>query len=248
MYYSFDTRRDLVILTEDKVIPFLAEYFFHLYEKCVGEKGFFTVGLSGGSTPKKLYAYIAEHPLSKRISPSKIHLFWGDERAVSPDHPDSNYHMAMEAGFAKWHIPSANIHRMHAEKEMEKGAKAYEEELKKVLGDEGLDLIFLGMGDDGHTASLFPNTAALQEKESLVVANFVEEKKTYRMTMTFPFINRCKNIVFFVLGKNKETMIDRLFSPLGKNLPSYKIGTKEHRALWVLDDAAASLLKNKLKK
>jgi 6-phosphogluconolactonase len=128
----------------------------------------------------------------KRIDWSKIFLFWSDERPVPPEHPESNFFMAMQAGLAKLPIPSSQIFRMHAENEIEKRAREYEKTIQRVLNGRPFDLMMLGMGEDGHTASLFPDTKGLDAKDQLIIANFVPQKKSWRMTVTFKCINNAE--------------------------------------------------------
>ncbi len=243
MFFNFDERRKIAVLPSEELIPFIADHFFDLFEHCVKTKGSFHVALAGGSTPKELYTYLADHPLALQSDWQKLFLYWGDERAVPAENPDSNYRMAMEAGFKKLNIPSSHIFRMPADLDLTTGASEYEELLKKnKLDREGFDLILLGMGEDGHTASLFPGTKALTEKNRLVVANEVPDKKCSRMTLTFPFINKSQNIIMLVKGASKKEMISRVFSEEGEKFPSFYIGTQTHKALWALDTLAAALL------
>ncbi|MDX8431624.1 MAG: 6-phosphogluconolactonase [Candidatus Algichlamydia australiensis] len=222
---------------KEETLAFAVEHWVKTATEAIQNRGSFRVALSGGSTPKAIYQKLSTE-FADKIDWSEVHLFWGDERTVSPDHPDSNYKMAMDAGFSKLPIPENQIHRMVAEKEIEANARAYE----KLMQAAPLDLVMLGMGEDGHTASLFPNTAALNEKERLVLPNHVPQKETMRMTLTFPCINRARNIVFYVLGDSKKEMIKKVFTEPEHNFPSQLIGTPESRALWILDLAAAGLL------
>lgn len=241
--YPWDARRDIAVPGNEKqTLQFCVDHFLEACKKAIEEKGSFYVALSGGSTPKALFSLITHPPYSSLIDWSKVHLFWSDERRVSPDDPDSNFHMAMQAGFKDVGIPSQQIHRMKAEGDIEKEAAAYEELLKTVLKGKGFDYLMLGMGEDGHTASLFPGTKALQEKESLVVANPVPQKNTVRMTLTFSCINASKSIVLYVLGKNKKEKVAEIFSLQSLIYPVQSVGTKEHKALWITDDEAASFL------
>jgi 6-phosphogluconolactonase len=233
----WDSRRDIIILSERDFVPYIVETFYALFKKAPET---FSVALSGGSTPKEVFTAIAKHPEAKTADWKKLHLFWGDERAVPPDHPDSNYRMAMEAGFGTLPIPQEHIHRMVVETNIKENALLYEEELKPFK--EGLDLIFLGMGDDGHTASLFPKTSGIQERKRYVIENYVDTKHCHRTTMTFPFINKCKNIMILVKGASKGSMLNEVFSSKGSRYPAFHVGTAQHRALWIVDEPAAQLL------
>lgn len=239
MLKSWDTRRDLYVGgNAQEAIAFAVEHFVHAAQRSILQRGRFAVALSGGSTPKVVYQQLIEQPLEW----SKIWLFWSDERAVPPDHPDSNYRMAMEF-FKKVPIPASQVFRMQAESDIEQGALDYEEKVKHVLGKSLFDLVLLGVGEDGHTASLFPHTKALLEEDRLVVANHVPDKKCWRMTLTFSCINQSHHSAFYALGKSKKLIIPKvLTAPIDSEFPASRIGTPEHKALWILDEDAAELL------
>ena len=207
----------------------------------------FTVALSGGSTPKSLYSVLARSALPW----DKIFFFWSDERHVPPDHPDSNYRMAKEALLSKVPVPPENIFRVRAEeKDANVVAKDYEEALKLFFrlkpGEfPRFDLILLGLGPDGHTASLFPNTAALNETKRLVVANWVEKFKTNRITFTYPVLNYAACVIFLVSGGDKSEIVREVLENPGADLPSQKVHPANGRLLWLLDKDAASKLSKK---
>lgn len=229
---------------------FCIEHFEAIAKQSVKDHGAFYVALSGGSTPKTIFEHLTVHSQLSETEWKKIHLFWSDERAVAPTHSDSNYKMAMDAGLAKMPIPSEHIHRMQAEDNIEANAERYEQQIKKTLQNRPFDLIMLGMGDDGHTASLFPHTEGLKAKGKLVVANYLPDKKVWRMTMTFDCINYARNIAVYVLGAQKKFMLSEIFFSEEDfdRLPAQRVGTKEHKALWIADEAAAMELIEKLKK
>jgi 6-phosphogluconolactonase len=211
----------------------------------------FTIALSGGSTPRLLYALLAtDASLRDEVDWGKIHFLWGDERYVPPDHPESNYRMANEAMLSKIPVPAANIHRVRAEdSDAGKVAEAYEQEVRLLfkLGAGELpclDCVLLGMGPDGHTASLFPETTALNEKERLVVANWIEKFRTYRITMTAPVFNNAHSIMFLVGGGEKaETLREVLQGDRQpERFPSQLIQPTHGKLLWLIDKAAAKLL------
>lgn len=181
-----------------------AELFVQLAGDSISSHGRFTVALSGGSTPKILYTRLAGIP---DIPWNGIHLFWGDERCVPPDHRDSNYRMTREALLDSVTIPPANIHRIRGEDpQPESAALDYEQEIRNLFGTRAwprFDLVFLGMGDDGHTASLFPGTSALKVTDRLVVSNYVEKFAAYRITFTAPLINHAAHIAFLISGESK---------------------------------------------
>lgn len=244
MLKSWDSRRDYIILeSEEKAVEFAFEHWLHLAKRSIQQRGRFAVALSGGSTPKAIYRKLLS--AKEKIDWTRVWLFWSDERAVPPDHPDSNYRMAMENGFDKLPIPPSQIFRMIAEKDIEKNALDYEEKIQQILGRNLFDLVMLGIGPDGHSASLFPDTKALEADEKrLVVSNYVPQKKCWRMTFTFPCINQSFHSTFYALGKEKKEIVKKVFSaPILSPFPASKVGTEEHKALWVLDSEAAYLVK-----
>ena len=218
-------------------LHYAAEHFVSCCREAIQDHDAFYVALSGGSTPKALFTLLTSDEYASEIAWDKVHLFWGDERASPPTSPESNYHMAMKAGLEKMIIPRHHIHRMIAEKEIEKHAAIYEETIRKILGDRSFDLVMLGIGEDGHTASLFPGTEALKAKGKLVVANYVPQKETHRMTFTFECINSASHIVFYVMGKEKHPILSHVFSG-PKKFPCQLVGTPENPALWIADTEA----------
>ena len=238
----FDDHREIIIPgSSQTTLLYCALHFVILAEEAIHESGAFFVALSGGSTPKALFECLTSPPYSTLIQWDKIHLFWSDERAVSPDSQESNYHMAMHAGLAKMPIPKEQIHRMRAEEKIEEHALLYQQEIAATLKGRPFDLIMLGMGEDGHTASLFPDTQGLKVQDRNVIANFIPQKKTWRMTLTYACINQAKNCAIYVLGASKaDSLAKVLLSP--DPYPVQKVGTKTHPALWIVDrDAAAKI-------
>ncbi|MCB1135099.1 MAG: 6-phosphogluconolactonase [Chlamydiia bacterium] len=202
------------------------------------------MALSGGSTPKAIFEGLASPEYALRVDWQHVWLFWGDERSVPPQHADSNFGMAMHAGMGRLPIPPQHIFRMHAESHIEANAAAYEALLKAELPDGRFDLVMLGMGNDGHTASLFPGTEALKVFDRWVVANPVPLLGTDRMTLTYSCINAARNIAIYVIGESKAEMLDRVLEdPYSPDLlPSQAVGTEGSKALWILDKAAGRLL------
>ena len=222
-----------------------AEEFVRLARAASGR---FTVAMAGGSTPRLLYQLLAETPYCGQVDWSRVEFFWGDERAVPPDHPDSNFGMASKALLNKLALPAAQIHRMEAERaDRDAAAQDYQAELARVCGvpTEGeppaLDLVLLGMGPDGHTASLFPHTAALKETRRWVVANHVPKLNADRLTMTAPMLNRAAHVLFLVAGADKApVLVEVLEGPADpERLPSQTI----QPSTWLLDEAAAAKLR-----
>lgn len=240
---SFDERRDIALPGDhDEMIEFATKHWIHLAQESIESHGHFYVALSGGSTPKKIFAKLAEPKYREAVDWKSVVIFWSDERSVAPDHPDSNYKMAMDAGFAKLPIDKQQVFRMKAESDIEEHAKEYESLIQQRLKGRGFDLIMLGMGDDGHTASLFPHTRALEIKDRLVVANEVPQKGTYRMTFTFPLINSAHNIVFYVAGSEKSERLHQVLYDQQGSYPAAQVGSTEHHALWIIDDQAGRKL------
>jgi len=231
-----------------------AQLFTDQARAAVTSRGKFSVALSGGSTPRRLYSLIAskEHPFREQVPWDRIYFFWGDERCVPPDHPDSNYRMATESMLSHVPVPASNIYRMEGEDpDVEGAARRYQEELRRVLdGNDGqfprLDLVLLGMGPDGHTASLFPYSAALGEKRHWIVANWIEKFKSHRITMTAPLLNHAAHVIFLVQGDEKAGALREVLQgePQPERYPSQLIRPINGECHWLVDRAAAALLKN----
>ena len=197
-----------------------------------------TVALSGGSTPKTLYELLANpnEPFRDQVPWSKIHFFWSDERHVPPDHPDSNYRMAYEAMLSRVPVPEGNVHRIRSENpNASEVADEYEATLKQVTGQSlpRLDLILLGLGTDGHTASIFPGSEVLHETKRLVAAPWVEKLNTHRITMTLPLLNNGASVVFLVSGAEKAEIVNEvLHGP--KKYPAQYVQPANGELLWML--------------
>jgi 6-phosphogluconolactonase len=241
---------DKVKIFPDKaaVTRFTEERIFRMAEATLEMNEQFVIALAGGTTFKPVYESLAKD-FGELIDWKRVHLFFGDERCVPPEHEESNYHMVKEALIDNIDIPAANVHRMRGEDEPKAAAAAYESELREFFkGDEQLfDLNLLGIGEDGHTASLFPNTAALHEQEKLVVAHHVEAKgNLWRITLTFPAILQSANIMFVAWGDSKaKALYEILEGDYQPELyPSQTLARSNHEHLtWVVDEAIANLLK-----
>lgn len=221
--------------------------FCRAADAAIAARGRFTVALSGGSTPRAAYALLAdEHKDS--LPWEKIFIFFGDERHVPPDHPDSNYRMANESLLSRVPLPPPNVFRVQTELSADIAARKYEDSLREFFqlppgSWPRFDLIFLGLGDDGHTASLFPGSAALKENTRLVVANWVEKFKTFRITFSFPVLNHAAEVLFLVSGAGKAPVIREIFSRSEKKIfPAQMVHPEQGRLLWLADRQAASLL------
>ncbi len=241
-----------ILANPDELNRRAAEEFVCLSGEAVQAKGFFTVALSGGGTPKSLYSLLASEGDSfrSRVSWDKIHFFWGDERHVSPDRPDSNYRMVQEAMLSKVPVPPEHIHRIKGENpNASETAQEYEQELRKFfwLGAGQLpqfDLVLLGLGPDGHTASIFPGTDVILEQRRHVVASWVEKFNAHRVTLTPPVFNNAACVIVLVTGGEKaETLravLHEEYRP--ERLPAQLIRPTRGRLLWLVDREAARLL------
>lgn len=210
-----------------------AEHIVALATEAIERRGRFIVALSGGSTPRPTYALLAEERFSSPIDWSRTHICWGDERCVPPTHPDSNYRMAREALLDHINIPAENVHRIRGERGAAQAAAAYRTELDDLLGQDGrFDLILLGMGADGHTASLFPGTTAVKERQKTVVAVYVEKLDTWRVTLTLPVINSARHVTFLVSGTSKAKTLARVRD--GESLPAGLV-QPTGQLTWIVD-------------
>jgi 6-phosphogluconolactonase len=228
-----------------------ALHLVELVEEAVAARGRARIAISGGSTPKVTFGLLADpaHPFVNRMPWHALELFWVDERTVPPDHPDSNYRMTKEALLDHVNLRPDQIHRIHGELEPEVAAAQYEFDLRRTFRLEGaeaprFDVVALGMGDDGHTASLFPHTDAIHEMGRLVVANQVPQKDTWRVTLTWPVINHAREVFFLIAGADKATPLHEVF--LGprdvERLPSQLIWPASGILTLILDKAAAAQL------
>ena len=226
-----------------------AAFIAGLAAESIAECDRFTIALAGGGTPRPIYARLAAADHAARIDWGKVYVFFSDERCVPPDDAASNYRMAREVLLDHVPLPSANVHRMHGEDDPAQAALAYEQALQGVFrasSAPAFDLICLGMGDDGHTASLFPGTAALRERERWVVAQYVAVAQAWRVTLTAPFINAARHVAFLVEGAGKsETLwlvLEGSYQP--DVLPSQLIQPVSGQVHWFVDAAAAAKIQS----
>ncbi|MDD2389107.1 MAG: 6-phosphogluconolactonase [Desulfobacterales bacterium] len=224
-----------------------ARIFINAAEANIKDHGRFNVALSGGSTPRRMHVLLSEKPFGPAVQWKKIHIFWGDERCVPLDDPASNCGAARNDFLDRVPIPEANIHPMSADMDPAAAALFYQKALEKHLprdadGFPVFDLIFLGIGIDGHIASLFPEDAALDETERWVVAARGGAPDVMRLTLTFPVLNRAKQIAFMISGKKKAKLVRTLFEEEGLLFPAQRIQPIRGKLLWILDAEAASRL------
>lgn len=227
-----------------------ATLFVTIGRQAIRERARFLVALSGGSTPKALYAILASEAFATQLDWSKVHFLFGDERAVPPTDGDSNFALANTLLFTPLNIPPAHIHRMRGEAQPETAAIEYEELLRRLTATAPgpwpvLDLVLLGMGEDGHTASLFPGTAALGEQSRWVVPGLSPQGTKSRITLTLGVINHASVILFLVTGQKKANVIRRILQSRADVIDAYpaaRVVPESGRLMWYLDRAAASEL------
>jgi len=222
-----------------------AQEFQQLAETAIAERGRFSVALSGGNTPRNVYSLLADE--YKELPWDRIHIFFGDERHVPPTDPDSNFRMANESLLSRVPIPQNNVHRIRAELDPNTAAEDYEGQLREFFrlasgGWPRFDLIFLGLGEDGHTASLFPGSEALHETSRRVAANWVQKLETFRITLTFPVLNHAAEAMFLVSGESKAQILSDVLKPGAKKYPSQLVQPENGHLLWLVDQDAAKLL------
>jgi 6-phosphogluconolactonase len=227
----------------------VANRFAAIATEAVSARGRFTAALSGGKTPVALYTLLAKAPYMPHLPWARVHLFWGDERCVPPDHADSNYRMTRESLLDHVPIPPANIHRMPGEMDPAEAAARYEERLREFFVTHGdgfpvFDFFLLGLGEDGHTASLFPGTRSIRESARWVVGHYVDAQKGWRITLTPPVINAARMVAFIVAGAGKAAVMKEIlegpFRP--DTLPAQIVRPAGGDLVWMLDREAAALL------
>ncbi len=228
-----------------------ARHVVRVANESIVTHGRFTLALAGGSTPKKLYTLLASEPYRDQINWALVEIFWSDERCVAPDSEDSNYHLAEEVLLSKVPIPANQIHRMPADAtDRDAAALAYTEEIRRVFGTDGIpsfDLLQLGLGPEGHTASLFPHQASLKELRRLVMPVDVPKPPPPRLTFTPPLLNAAAHILFLVTGQDKADAVQAILE--GENnpdeYPAQIIRPSRGEVTWMLDAAAASKLRKR---
>jgi 6-phosphogluconolactonase len=240
----------LVSQSTEQAYADAAEIFLRSAERAIADHGVFTVALSGGSTPKKLFELMASAEWRERIPWNKIEFFWGDERYVPASDAASNFRMTMEAMLAKVPVMPERVHRVSTEiKPPDVAAELYEQEIKRTVATRSsatpeFDLILLGLGTNGHTASLFPHQPALHDVENLVIAEYIEEVEMTRITMTVPLLNAAKEVLFISLGKDKASVLKEVitgsYDP--ERLPAQLIQPDPGTLTWLIDPAAAQEL------
>ena len=236
-----------VFPSQEELFRAAADVFCRIGSQAIREHGRYTVALSGGSTPRGLHQELVTN-FSKQLPWDKVFFFWGDERHVPPDFPESNFRMAKETLLSKLPIPTDNVFRMSGDlPDANQAAGIYEQTLREFFRPPSgqfprLDFILLGIGSDGHTASLFPGTKALEENQHFVVGNWVEQHSTWRITFTYPLLNNAANVMFLVEGSGKAEIVRKALKDPSANLPCQRVRPESGELMWFLDQGAAARL------
>jgi 6-phosphogluconolactonase len=231
---------------EQKILPdsaslitAAAEHFVATARAAIAKRGVFHVALAGGSTPKGLYQKLATSPYLEHIDWARVHLFFGDERCVPATHDDSNFKMARQALIDLVPIPAENVHRMPTESgDAADVAVRYADTLETVMDGQPFDLVLLGLGPDGHIASLFPDTAALDVTDTLTTSLYVEKFASWRVTLTYPIINAARQVIVFIAGETKAAIVNDINTDAVSGLPVQRLAPQGDY-YWFMDKAAA---------
>lgn len=246
---SFQIRQAIlnVCLDTQELTRQVANAIVQIAHKAIELNGQFVISLSGGKTPKSLYALLAQEEFAQQVCWEKVHLFWGDERCVPRDHVDSNYGMVFDALICQVRIPGENIHAPSRQADNPReSAIDYQDQLRQffTLKENDLpafDLVLLGLGLDGHTASIFPGEEAICQSKELVTAVYVEKFDAYRLTLTLPVINNARNVFFLVEGKDKAQILCQVLQGTTARYPAQMVAPKGHLVWWLDGQAAAQL-------
>ncbi len=242
---SSDPHRQVSVFPDiDALSRAAAELFESVSKTAILSHGRFATALSGGSTPRRLYSLLGSSPYCENINWKRTHIFWVDERCVAPSHEDSNYKLVADALLLKAAVPEKNIHRIHGEEDPGAAAAAYEEELHSFFTpakNPVFDLVILGAGADGHTASLFPGSALLQERKRDVVPVYREKPDADRVSLTLPVLNKAVHVLFLVSGSDKADIVyEVLKSGNQRKCPAGCVLPVDGMLSWFIDEAAAS--------
>jgi len=236
--HLYSNKEKLVIATTEHVVNSIGQ--------AIRQNGLCNMALAGGNTPGGVYSVLAASPYRERVDWGRLHLFWGDERMVPPEHQDSNFRMVQKTLLDHIKIPDENIHRIRGEITPELAAEECAETLRTHFKDDlpRFDLILLGLGEDGHTASLFPDTDAVEECEKHAVAVFVPKLNAWRVTLTLPVLNAAREILFLVSGKSKSDIVQRIMSikQPAKEFPATMVNPENGTIHWMLDSEAMVLI------
>ncbi|MFQ5864594.1 MAG: 6-phosphogluconolactonase [bacterium] len=239
-----------VYSSKSELVKAVTEKIINAINRSVYQQGVCYLALAGGNTPRDVYSLVAKEHVKNHVSWNNVHLFWGDERTVPPDHPESNYGMVKHSLLDHIAIPAENIHRIPAEMAPRQAAEEYTRGLHGLFKEmpPHFDLILLGVGGDGHTASLFPGTDVLNENSQPVAAVFVPKLNTWRVTLTLPVLNAAREIIFLVSGSSKSEIVRRIMSveQPTKELPASLIHPENGMVHWMLDSDAAIAIQNRV--
>lgn len=232
----------------EKISHKAAEMFVKVSRSCIASQGKFSAALSGGSTPRRLYTLLSSDRYRNEVHWPSVHFFWADERCVSKEHEESNFKTAFDTLLSKVPIPDENIHRIRGEEDPESGAGDYEEDVRQFFGMSGLpmfDLVILGMGEDGHTASLFPGSKSLEEAIRLAVPVYLEKPNRNRITLTLPVLNNAAQIIFLVAGRSKAAVLSEILGVRHQKdqYPAGRIDPTRGPLIWLIDREASWKLK-----
>jgi 6-phosphogluconolactonase len=222
-----------------------ATLFVNLSRNCTALRGRFTVVLSGGSTPRILYSLLGSGLYQRRVDWHHVHFFWADERCVPIVHEENNFKLVSDLLLSKISLPHGNIHRIKVEEGPEKGAQDYEDRIREFFNMSGFpvfDFIILGVGKDGHTASLFPGSTSLKENMRLAVPVYMEEMKIHRITLTLPVLNNADHIIFLAAGSAKADVIKKILGNKKEQYPAGLVSPVHGNLIWMLDRKASSKL------
>jgi 6-phosphogluconolactonase len=225
-----------------------AEMFVNISRSCIASQGKFSAAISGGSTPKRLYTLLSSDRYRDEVNWPTVHFFWADERCVPKEHEESNFKTAYDTLLSRVPIPDENIHRIEGEENPDKGARDYEEDVMQFFGMSGVpifDLVILGMGEDGHTASLFPGSKSLEETIRLAVPVYLEKPYRNRITLTLPVLNNASQIIFLVAGSSKADVLSEILGDGHKKgqYPAGLINPTQGHLIWLIDREASWKLK-----
>ncbi len=238
-------RRIEVLDNVDDLSRKAADIFMAKATAASGGNGELSVALSGGSTPAPFFSVLSTNEYRSGISWDRVHFFWTDERCVPPDNPDSNYKLAFDLLLSKVPLPETNIHRIPGERDPEEAARIYDRDLKVYFGNQAIprfDLIYLGVGTDGHTASIFPGETAAESVERAAISVYAEKLGNHRISLTLPVINNARTVVFLVSGKTKAEIVRDIFEETNSYLPAARVNPAKGELVWLLDHEAAALL------
>jgi 6-phosphogluconolactonase len=242
------TKVQVQVLSDlEKISHKAAEMFVNISRSCIASQGKFSAALSGGSTPRRLYTLLSSDRYRNEVHWPSVHFFWADERCVPKEHEESNFETAFDALLSKVPIPDENIHRIRGEEDPERGARDYEEDVRKFFGMSGLpmfDLVILGMGEDGHAASLFPGSKSLEEAIRLAVPVYLEKPNWNRITLTLPVLNNAAQIIFLVAGRSKAAVLSEILGDRRKKdrYPAGLINPVHGDLTWLIDQEVAEKL------